>query len=690
MIGLAMLGFILMDATSNNGNLFGNSATDSIGKVAGESISYQEFEGKTRMRFGNAGGDVYAQREAIWNMFVEEAIVKKEADILGLSVPKLEINELLWGPNYSPIIQRDFPSQQMRGMVDVERVNQIKEAVQTNKLNPQFAAFWMEEEKDVINDQLKTKLGNLVAKGIYTPNWMVEMQNNDINSHADLAFVRVPFDEVEDSQVKLEDKDFQNYLAKNPGQYVQKEPTVNIAYIAVDVLPSAKDSADIKGAVSELMPKFAAATDDSLFVNANKGSIDAAYVRKGELAESIADSLFAVSPGRVLGPYIDGSYYKAVKLLGRTSVPDSVQARHILISAQEGNPMGMIDARKKIDSLYNLIVTGKARFDSLAVKFSQDPGSGAKGGDLGMTGWPSPFVKPFANAVFFEAKQGGRPVIVETQFGVHMIEVTKTKSSGAQGVKVAYVERPIIPSQATLNAKFQEANQLAGNNRSLSALQKTAKEKNLKMETAYGVPQNAYMVQGLGNNSRDLVRWAWADASLGEVSPKVFPYRDEQFFYNNKYVVACLASKNKAGAPSLAVARESIEPLVRNLKKAEIIEAKIKGDDLAAIAQQFSAKVDTASNVAFSNPFLPNNAGREPVVVAAGFGLEVGKVSKPIVGENGVYVVKLINKIDAPAPSDIPRMRKEISGTMNSRVKFGLVPALKEITKIKDNRSTFF
>ena len=70
----------------------------------------------------------------------------------------------------------------------------------------------------------------------------------------------------------------------------------------------------------------------------------------------IADTIFNAPVGTVIGPYIDGRNFKAVKLIARKTIADSVKSRHILLSAND--PVSYAAAQRKIDSLKTLLVAG--------------------------------------------------------------------------------------------------------------------------------------------------------------------------------------------------------------------------------------------------------------------------------------------------------------------------------------------
>ncbi len=143
---------------------------------------------------------------------------------------------------------------------------------------------------------------------------------------------------------------------------------------------------------------------------------------------------------RVYGPYIDGVAYKAVKVLDKKVIPDSVDSRHILIRAE--TPDEVLAATKNWTVIKTVIEAGAGRFDSLAMRVSQD-GSGPKGGGLGWSA-PAEWLSHSMMYCFIPAEPGELN-IVTTQFGVHLIEITGRKYiDNEQGVKLG------LPGQSLL------------------------------------------------------------------------------------------------------------------------------------------------------------------------------------------------------------------------------------------------
>ncbi len=696
LIGLGLGGFIVMDMFSGQQSVFGSQQFN-VGSVDGQKLDWNHFNRTEQLLYGNSGGEVFSRRNALWNYFVEEAIVQKEADLLGLGVSKSELLDLQFGNNLSPIMTQRFQNPTTR-QVDRQQLNQFKqiieqdqinEAIQGGQLSSTFPYFWAHQEKEIIKDRLQTKINEMVGQAMYTPTWMVEMVHADQNARINFNYVQIPFDEIDNSEITLEDSDYAAFLQENKALYMQDEETRKVEYTTFNVLPTAKDTAAIRTQIEKLIPAFEKSEDDSLFVENNYGTIDAAFFTKEALSPEVADTLFSIPVGTVYGPYVDGNAFSAVKLLDRKMIPDSVRARHILLRA--ATQVEYIQAQQTVDSLKNLIEAGTHTFDSLALAFGSD-GTRTQGGDLGYA-YPGQMVKPFNDLLFFEAEEGElHPVF--TEFGVHLVEVTGKKFvNNNEGVRVAYLNQSIVPSQETQDSIYESVLAFVGENRTRDQLiQSITENTELELETSAPLKMNDFFVGtlGAGQTSRDIIRWTFDGAtSVNDVSPEIYIFQDPVEYHNSKYIIASLKTIQKAGLPSVEYIKEEIEPEVIKKHKGEILKGKIQGQDLAAIAASFDTQVDTATNVTFNAGFIPN-LGSEPKVVATAFNLGLNQVSKPIVGSNGVYVLMPTSEPAPSTPANVAQLRRQTSSNMQAQVSGRLMETIKKNTDIEDNRFRFY
>jgi len=110
---------------------------------------------------------------------------------------------------------------------------------------------------------------------------------------------------------------------------------------------------------------------------------------------------------------------------------------------------------------------------------------------------------------------------------------------------------------------------------------------------------------------------------------------------------------------------------------------------LEDVASQYGTELQTASDVAVTNDFVAG-VGNEPKVISSAYSLQPQSVSKPIVGNSGVFVISPLSVNDAGAPNNIPFLKRNISTTTKSQVSFRVLQGLKDKASIKDNRATFF
>lgn len=687
LLGLALAAFIIMDVTS--ANLPGRTTDFSVGEVEGQKVDWNEFQNAERILYQGSGQNVYAQRDYLWNYFVADRIVKNEADELGLGVSREELMELQFGARLSPIVQRNFRDPNT-GQINRQQLQQFRTQIESGQLDDRLKPFWSFQEKEVIKDRLQTKLNTMVQKSMFVPTWMVERYHYDNNNKVDFNYVKVAYDDIDDSEIEVTDGDIKDYIEENRARYETNEETRTIQYTMFNVTPTASDSAALKESLMDLKGPFAETTDDSTFVENNFGALDAAYFTAENLPASLTDTVFEMEKGTVYGPYIDNNAYNLVKLVDKKLIPDSVRSRHILIRATDIQQAAA--AQQTLDSLKNLIESGAESFDSLAVKFSQDPGSGQKGGDLGFAGQGT-MVKPFNDMIFYTAEPGELNFVF-SNFGVHLVEVTDRKYiNNEEGVRLAIISEAIVPSEDTQNEVYDEALSFIADNRDLESLSGSVESmSDMTLETVSGLKKNDYIVGTLkqGQASRDIARWAF-DPSTGEgdVSPEVYVVEDDVNYFNSQYIIVALKDVEDAGLPSVETLRDQVEIFVKNRKKADLIKERVAGMSLQATADKFSASVDTVTGANFQGTFV-EGLGSEPKVVAKAFTLEAGSEPAIIDGNSGVFVIQVTNKQEASAPTSIATLRNFAPSTTKQQIPSLLFKALKGGADIEDNRFTFY
>lgn len=687
LIGLAVAGFVVMDVVQNR-NMSGS--VTSVGTVDNKSLDFNELRSMEEILYQGSDADEFSKREYIWNYFMESTILNKAAEKSGLVVGKQELLDMEFGANLSPIMQQRYSNQQT-GRVDMAQLQNVKDQIQKGTLPANMASFWAIQEKEIIKERLDQKLTSLFTKAVYTPTWQAQQILDDQTKPVNTLYVKVPSSFIGDTEIKLTDADYQKYIDEHKSVYTTDVEKRIISTVNVPVLISKADTVAAEQAIASRMEEFRSATNDSAFVLTNNGTISDAFVKSAQLDEAVKTRIATMNTGDVFGPYINGAEMKAVKVLGKSAVADSVKSRHILINAK--NPQEFEVANKRIDSAMAVIKSGQGKFGDVARAISMDGGSAAKGGELPFA-YQGQMVKPFNDALFFDSKPG-QIKKVESQFGVHLLEILDKKTIGdANGYKVAYLSSELIPSEETQNASLAQVENILSGVTTIAQLEeKLKKVPGLTLQKSYAVTSADFALQSLppGQGSREIIKWAFDEKTkVNQVSPNPFAIQTTGKYYVEQYVIAVLNSIIPKGKGTVEALKSELTPMVMAVKKNEKLLEKAKSSKtLEALAQQFSVKLDTAKSVTFSTNFTPG-IGKEPKVVAYIYSTPINSTSPIIVGEGGIFMVRPYEVVVNPVQPPIENAKRFYTASIAQQMNGKIVAALKKKTDIEDNRGELY
>ncbi len=686
-IGLSLLAFIVQDAFFNKGrgSLFGTGTT--VGKVNGTSIEQSDFEHK--ISFYDQANNGQVQRSqlvgSVWEYMVNQIILQQQADKLGLTVSPNELSDILFGSNPPQWMQQAFTDPKT-GVFNVTLAKQQFNALKSRANDPQVQNLEEGYIQPTILQTLEQKYQALITGAVYVPKWMGEKMNADANSVAKASYVFVPYSSISDSAVKVSDDDMQAYIKKHSSQFKQDQETRAISYVTFSAAPSADDSAAVRNSLNDLKEQFATTKDEQTFLSTQSSETPYynSFISGKEIKQAIKDTLFNVPVDSVYGPYLDGDHYVLAKMVAKQTIPDSAKVRHILVATnqQDPNTGSLVQVRddsaamKRLDSAIALIKSG-VPFDSVAMKYSDDPGSKNTGGVY--NNFPSGQMDANFNDFAFTGKPGETKV-VHTVYGYHYIEILGQTGS-TTGYKIAYLSKPIVTSTETDNAASNAAEQFSANSRNSKDFMANAKKQNLTISTSPDFMENDFTIQGLGE-SRTLVKWAY-DNKVGDVS-------DPQNV-DNKYIVAMLSAINEKGLASPHSVQQTVEPLVRNEKKAQIIIAQqFKGSTLEQVSASAHQPVKNVDSLAF-NSFVVPELGNEPQFIGAAFNKQLqNKMSSPIAGNTGVFVVKSGGVTGVSNLGQTAETQKTQIEQMLKQQSAQVAGVLKKAANIKDYRSKFY
>ncbi|MDQ2862260.1 MAG: peptidylprolyl isomerase [Bacteroidota bacterium] len=371
-------------------------------------------------------------------------------------------------------------------------------------------------------------------------------------------------------------------------------------------------------------------------------------------------------------------------------MPDSIKCRHILLGTNDPQTGQAIipdsTAHRLADSIAEAI-KGGANFDSLEAKYSTDQAAHKDQGVMTFdltTIQGDNFAKEFGD--FLLNEKGETKKVIKTQFGWHYIEILDKKDL-EPSYKIAYMAKEIAPSDQTINDANAAATKLSGQARDKQAFDKYVAANGLKeVSVPNVVKENDFQIGGL-QDARQIVKWAFG-AKEGEVS--------EPFSLKDEFVVAVVDKKVSEGVPDVNTARPMVESAIINMKKAAEIKSKLNNPStLEAAAKPYNQQVlSTGSDSTLTmNAQIINGIGNEPKVAGAAFDKTYQtKVSPPIAGNTGVFVIK-INSISTKAPTNPDTFAQQQNAQMNQEMQSALgqsFASLKKMAKVVDYRSKFF
>ena len=686
-IAVAMISFMLLgDLLGPNSRLLGGN-NNVIGEIAGEEITIQEFENAlqgVKQNYAAQTGrqpseeELVSLREQTWGQMILKVAYKKEFDRLGIAVSDDELVDMVQGNNVHPVIKQTFTNPQT-GQFDRSLVAKyLKEDLP--KVPAEQQAAWYNFEANLGPERSLTKYNNLIKLSNYVTTAEAKRFQSEQNDKANVKFLYVPFFTISDSTIKVTDAQLQAYLDENKERYKVEESRA-IEYVTVPIKPSGSDSASIRKEIDELVAQFAAAENDSLFVNANSDvPFNGTYQNAGSLPEQLKGQ--SLEEGKVFGPYSDNGAYTIYKVMDvNDNGKPSARASHILIRPENTTPEAKAAAKKKAEGLLAKI-KGGADFSLMAAQNGQD-GTAAQGGDLGFFS-EGAMVAPFEKAVFAARSAGVLPNVVETDFGYHIIKVTSPKTT--RNYQIATVVRAISTSDETRDIALRRADELAGTSEDLEALRRNvAKDKILMKAEAKSVRSTDRAINNLAN-AREVVRWAYAeDTKIGDVSP-VYEVDDQ-------YVVAALVSKQEKGYAQVSDMREELTAAVRNELKAQQIIDKLKGGSgpLEQVAAKYGTEaiVKTANGVTFASNTI-EGLGYDPIATGKAFGLKEGARTKAFEGQTGVVIVELLDLEKINFTGDLSGVKKQLETMRSGRSEGSVFQLIRDKSDIQDNRIKFF
>lgn len=695
-IGLALFAFIAGDAWKV---LQPHQGKQDVGEVNGEVLSAQDYQKMVDelsevIKLTNGLNSLTEDqlnnvKDQVWQSYVNNKLIAEQAEKLGLKVTDAEIQSIIDQGTHPLLMQTPFRNPQTgmfdkdmlkKFLVDYANLNASQMPAQYVEYYQKMGAFWQFVEKTLAQSTLAEKYQNLVTKSLISNPVAAEDAFNARTEQSDLLLAGVPYTSINDSTVQVSDSEIKARYDEKKEQFKQLVETRDIRYIDVKVVPSDADRKAVEKEVTEYSNQLASTTADfGTFVRSTGSSVNYSDVpvSKSVFPADVASRLDSTNVNEVYGPYYNQTddSFNAFKLLAKVSSPDSIQFRQIQVYADTEEK-----TKTLADSIYNAL-KGGADFAAVAKIYGQTGeatwvnSQSWEGSELDADN--SKFINTLLNQPVNE--------LANLNMGqANLILQVMNKKSMQTKYKVAVVKREVEFSKETYNAAYNKFSQFVAQNTTIDSMVKNAEESGYTLMPRTDLSSAEHYVGGV-RSTREALKWIFA-AKPGEVSPLY------ECGENDHLMVVALDKIHEAGYRDINSVAEMLRAEIRRDKKAEkIMEEMKKYNSIAQVKGMKDAVSDSVKHVTFSAPaYISVTRSSEPVIGAVAAKTAANKVSAPIKGNGGVYMIQVYAKEKGSEKFDA---KQEETTLTNMAVRIAgnqLINDLYQKAKVVDQRYLFF
>ena len=695
-IGLALFAFIAGDAWKV---LQPHQGKQDVGEVNGEVLSAQDYQKMVDelsevIKLTNGLNSLTEDqlnnvKDQVWQSYVNNKLIAEQAEKLGLKVTDAEIQSIIDQGTHPLLMQTPFRNPQTgmfdkdmlkKFLVDYANLNASQMPAQYVEYYQKMGAFWQFVEKTLAQSTLAEKYQNLVAKSLISNPVAAEDAFNSRTEQSDLLLAGVPYSSINDSTIQVSDSEIKDRYNEKKEQFKQLVETRDIRYIDVKVVPSDADRKAVEKEVTEYSNQVASTTADfGTFIRSTGSSVNYSDVpvSKSVFPADVASRLDSTNVNEVYGPYYNQTddSFNAFKLLAKVSSPDSIQFRQIQVYADTEEK-----TKTLADSIYNAL-KGGADFAAVAKIYGQTGeatwvnAQSWEGSELDADN--SKFINTLLNQPVNE--------LANLNMGqANLILQVMNKKSMQTKYKVAVVKREVEFSKETYNAAYNKFSQFVAQNTTIDSMVKNAEESGYTLMPRTDLSSAEHYVGGV-RSTREALKWIFA-AKPGEVSPLY------ECGENDHLMVVALDKIHEAGYRDINSVAEMLRAEIRRDKKAEkIMEEMKKYNSIAQVKGMKDAVSDSVKHVTFSAPaYISVTRSSEPVIGAVAAKTAANKVSAPIKGNGGVYMIQVYAKEKGSEKFDA---KQEEATLTNMAVRIAgnqIINDLYQKAKVVDQRYLFF
>ena len=694
-IGLGLFAFIAEEAFRSC-EATKNQQRQQIGEVLGNKINVQEFQAlvdeyqevvKMSQGVDNLSEEqLNSIKDEVWNSFVNEQIVKSEADKIGLTVTDEELQNMMKEGTNPMLMRTPFVNQQT-GRFDVTMLTKFLADYKKNASNPQMAEsyqriykYWQFIEKQLRQQTLAQKYQALIANAMLTNPVSAKKAFEGQNQESDVLLASIAYNTINDNDVKIDEKELKAKYDEQKEMYKQTVETRDIKYVSYQVVASAADRKALMTTMQDASNKLQSGATPAEVVRKAQSQFPYTGIAATKRAypSDIAAKLDSMSVGQTTAPFetkFDNTL-NVVKLISKTMMPDSIEYRQIQVGGETVEA-----ARKTADSIYTALKAG-ADFEEIAKKYGQ----------TAQKQWLTSAMYENSNTMDEDSKNYLNSINtlgvnelknLEFSQGNIVLQVTARKAM-VEKYDVAVIKHTIDFSKDTYSEAYNKFSQYVSENKTLADLEKNAAKFGFRVQERKDLFNSEHNVVGL-RSTREAMKWIF-DAKDGEVSPLY------ECGNNDNLLVVALTGIHPVGYRSLDAVKEMVKSEVLRDKKFEQIKAKFAGVADIEAAKAKGARIDSVNQVTFSAPvFVQATGASEPALSGAIAASKQGDFSKSLVkGNGGAYLFKVLKKANREGVKYDEKATEQMLKQQAVQAASRFIQELYQKANVVDNRYLFF
>ncbi|MBQ8865786.1 MAG: SurA N-terminal domain-containing protein [Bacteroidaceae bacterium] len=663
-LGLALFAFIAEEFVRSLSYTQAESH-QRVGKIYGEKINVQEFNAmveeytdvvKFTQGINTLTDDQLAMfRDQVWQSLVNEKLMEKECEKLGLTVTDAEMQDIINNGRNPLLAQTPFRTAQ--GGFDVNALKQFlsqyNEVITNPDINSEIKAqytqmnnYWKFIEKTIRQQTLNKKYQALLNGTMVSNPVAAQASFDGRTNEADIYMAALPYSSIKDDEVTVEDSDLKAKYEELKDMFRTNEETRDIKYIDIHVTASEADKAALQKEMEGYAQALAEGADPAKTVReaASQVPYSALPVSAKSLPHDIAEQLDSLSVGGQVGPFVHNhdNSINIVRLINKVSLPDSVEIRQI---AAPGNDMAACE--KTADSIMAALAAG-ADFDTIAKKYDQPATktwitSNQYEGQV-IDESNRKFISTISNA----AVGSNNKIVLDGQ-GVIIAQVTDRRNI-IDKYEVAVIKRNIDFSKDTYGKAYNDLSSFLAGNPKAEDIEANAAQAGYTVQTRKNVSSTEHNVVNV-RSTREAMRWIFnEDTELGDVSPLY------ECGENDHLLVLILNGVHDKGY--MAWDDEQIRSfltaeVIKDKKAAILMEKMNAAQSIADVAKMEGAVTDTIKHITFaSTAFVSKVGASEPALSGAVSKANKGDFKSGVKGKSAIYAFQVIDKKKTDAKFD--------------------------------------